>query len=188
MKGAFSGCKLDSGDHRGRWPHYGVDCALVAAAMKRLVLGGPGAGKTTRLLQVVEEGLARGLKPEEIAFVAFSKAAANEAKERAAQRFGLDPKALRWFRTLHSLCFHSLGLRRSEVLGFEQLQEVGDLTGEPITSLIEAGPVLIGTKGDEMVFLDQYRRTRGMGLEEAWREHGNEVGWYRLLRFCEAYS
>ena len=60
----------------------------------KLILGGPGCGKTTRLLGIVQEELARGVPSDEIAFVAFTKAAAEDAKRRAAETFGLDPKEI----------------------------------------------------------------------------------------------
>jgi len=40
---------------------------------KRLILGGPGAGKTTRLLWDQDEELSHGLKPHLIAFDSSTK-------------------------------------------------------------------------------------------------------------------
>ena len=56
------------------------------------VFGPPGTGKTTTLLNMVDRALADGVEPSRIAFLAFTKAAANEAKERAAARFNLNAK------------------------------------------------------------------------------------------------
>ena len=47
----------------------------------KIILGPPGTGKTYNLLKLVEAELARGTPPDRIAFVAFTKKAANEARE-----------------------------------------------------------------------------------------------------------
>ena len=53
------------------------------------IFGPPGTGKTTRLLNMVDNALQDGVSPDRIAFLAFTRKAANEAKERAADRFEL---------------------------------------------------------------------------------------------------
>ena len=77
--------------------------------MWNVVLGPPGTGKTTYLLNKVEEFLDAGIQPEKLGYVAFTKRAANEALTRAVDKFGYEPKELTYFRTLHSLCYHWLG-------------------------------------------------------------------------------
>ena len=47
--------------------------------------GPPGTGKTTSMLDRVDRALASGIPPSEIAFLAFTRKAASEARERAAQ-------------------------------------------------------------------------------------------------------
>ena len=56
------------------------------------IFGPPGTGKTTTLLNMVDEALSSGVTPNKIAFLAFTRKAAHEAKERACQRFKLDPQ------------------------------------------------------------------------------------------------
>ena len=70
------------------------------------IFGPPGTGKTTTLLNLVDRALSDNVPSNQIAFFAFTRKAATEAKERAAERFGLNPKEdLPFFRTIHSLAF-----------------------------------------------------------------------------------
>src|SRR5262245_23369543 len=85
----------------------------------------PGCGKTTRCLSIVEKYLAAGVKPQKIAFISFTKKAAEEAKERAKKRFGFDDQDLPYFRTIHSLVFRQLNMKRDEVLQWRHLRELG---------------------------------------------------------------
>ena len=76
------------------------------------IFGPPGTGKTTTLLNMVDKALEAGTPPQSIGFLAFTRKAANEAKERAAARFRLDPqKDLQYFRTLHSFALSLSGIR-----------------------------------------------------------------------------
>lgn len=155
--------------------------------MKRtLVLGGPGAGKTHYLLQIMEKALRRGVDPGRVAFVSFTNAAVDEARERACKLFGLTPKDLPYFRTTHSLCFRELGMHRNDVVSEEHLGEVAELTGELFTGELSDGPAL-GRNADPLLTLDHYARTTLQSLRDAWQEHGSDVEWFRLLRFSDAY-
>ena len=46
------------------------------------IFGPPGTGKTTTLLNKVDDALQSGVEPTKIAFLAFTRKAAEEAKER----------------------------------------------------------------------------------------------------------
>lgn len=94
------------------------------------IFGPPGTGKTTTLLNMVDDALEAGVHPHRIAFLAFTRKAANEAKERAAARFGLDPKKdLIYFRTLHSLALTSTDIRPEQVMQAAHYKELGDAIG-----------------------------------------------------------
>ena len=84
----------------------------MAFSMITKVFGPPGSGKTTHLLDVVEEELSAGTSSMDIGYFAFTRKAANEARDRAVQKFPhLDAKKdFPWFRTLHSLAYHCLGV------------------------------------------------------------------------------
>lgn len=156
--------------------------------MKRtLVLGGPGTGKTRRLLGVMESALDRGVHPGRVAFVSFTKAAVNEARARACERFGLQPRDLPYFRTLHSLAFRELGLQRHDIVGEEHLSEIATTTGELFTGDGTTEGPAAGRNADPLLTLDHYARTTMTSLRDAWQDHGGEIEWFRLKRFSDSY-
>ena len=57
--------------------------------MKKIIFGPPGTGKTTRLLNIVEQELRIGVPPDRIAYLAFTRKAAQEAVQRACTKFKL---------------------------------------------------------------------------------------------------
>lgn len=155
-----------------------------------LILGGPGCGKTTRLLRIVEEELERGVPAAAIAFVAYTTAAATVAKERAAERFTLEPKRdLPWFRTIHSLAYQMLGVSRDEVMQRDDWKAFGRKIGEPITGFRydlddETGSGAVAN-GDRMMQIADLARVTGLSLKAAWEQIDPEgIDWWALERFA----
>ena len=76
-----------------------------------VILGPPGTGKTTSLLNKLEAEIEAGVKPRTIGFVSFTRRAIKESRERTITRFDINEETdLDYFRNLHSICVRSLGL------------------------------------------------------------------------------
>lgn len=76
-------------------------------------IGGAGTGKTSQLLQTMEMVIERIYDPRLIGFVSFTRAACDEAANRAADRFNIARADLRdrgWFRTIHGVAHRCLGV------------------------------------------------------------------------------
>ena len=154
-----------------------------------VVLGPPGTGKTTYLLDKVEQFLESGVRPEKLGYVAFTKKAANEALTRAVEKFGYDVEELTYFRTLHSLCYHWLSLSRSDVMDRGNLREFSKSVGERISSAWDGENLLaLTSKGDTMLFLENMARNRCVGFREQWNGSNSNISWLHFDWFIKNYK
>lgn len=101
--------------------------------MLTLVLGGPGCGKTTALLKIIDDLLAEGIPPAKIGYLTFTRKAAHEGLQRAADKFKLDKDEFPYFSTIHSFAFNQLGLAPTEVMSNANYVEFGSFIGLEVT-------------------------------------------------------
>ena len=99
--------------------------------MRTIVLGPPGTGKTTTLLNKVDDYL-KQTDPDKIGYFAFTQKAAHEARDRAIKKFNLTEDDLPYFRTLHSLAFKKLGLKKDQVMQPRHYKDLGKKLGFPV--------------------------------------------------------
>lgn len=135
------------------------------------IFGPPGTGKTTYLLDIVDQAIRAGTPPERIAYMAFTKKAADEAANRAMLRFGLTKDQLIWFRTLHSMAFKMLGVSRDDVMQDNNYKELGYELGFQFSETDSVSMVAAGTTlGDKVSRIESLARLRGVSLEWQWNE------------------
>ena len=78
------------------------------------IIGNPGCGKTTYLLNLIEKA-AKKYEPEKIGAVSLTNAAIEEMRDRVKKQTGLSRSAAKNIRTIHSTCFRLLNLKKEQV-------------------------------------------------------------------------
>ena len=155
------------------------------------IFGPPGTGKTTRLINIVQQELDRGTPPDKIAFMSFSKKAAQEARDRAAEKLGINEQQMMWFRTLHSFAFNQLGLNGQKVLKGADYNKIGELVGLPMKSSASTNmddgilfPVGMAI-GDRYHTMMQLARVTGKSLGEVFSDDGDWRLNYQQLKLVQ---
>jgi len=142
---------------------------------KTLVLGPPGAGKTHKLLNIVQEEIMGGVQPIQVMFTTFSKKGATEAASRAAMELGLEEEQLKFWSTIHSLAYHHLGLKQTQVMGKQDWEELGNdlgLSFETTTDWVGGR-----TLGSQLMGLYEYARSKRVSFESAWEWYARDIEW-----------
>jgi len=150
------------------------------------VLGPPGTGKTTTLLNYVQTEM-ETVPIDRIGYFSFTRKAANEARDRAIEKFGLDKKSFKWFSTLHSCGYHSINQEGRTVMGKPQFKSFADKIGLKAKLVIDTE-----TGMSDNVYLNQHNlaRARGIPLEEHYRKYVDTtvVEWKYLEHLSTAYD
>ncbi len=153
------------------------------------VFGPPGTGKTTYLLNVVDNLLQNGTPAAGIGYFAFTRKAAHEAKERAYARFQqLDFKRdLANFRTLHSLAYARLGIQASRIATAENYKEFALLA--KIDLSIDRGDESWEVRADNPILnVLNLARIRSSDLKAEYNRSNLKIEWqhfyyvYRMYR------
>lgn len=157
---------------------------------KTIVFGPPGTGKTTHLINRVREELERGTEPERIAYVSFTRTAANEARDRAMDQFKVSRKQFKWFRTIHSMAFNQLGVSRDSMFTYALLPQLG----RELHLQFSRSPDDIAARvkdGDDFIVAHQLLRSTGLDYFTLWRKYSlrtYEADYRRLQKLFDAWK
>lgn len=157
--------------------------------MKSLILGGPGAGKTTRLISIVEQALNSGLKPEDICYVSFTKKAINEAVERCAKIPGIRSSQFKYFKTIHALAYWHEGIQRNEVFNNTHLAVLSLATGYDLeTKFDEEDELKAADAGTKMLFLCDLMRNKWVSPDVIVEQSNLDLNVFEFKRFYGIYK
>jgi superfamily I DNA/RNA helicase len=147
-------------------------------------LAAAGSGKTTAIMKKMTE-LLEIYRPDEIAFVTFTRKGVANGIERALQANPqLTADDLTHFKTLHALCFRELGLKHSSIIERKDMNHFNELLGFNV-HLSDA----FDKQTDDDKLLSRYDAIRS-GSKKGIYIHGtyDEERYERLIRAYEKYK
>lgn len=163
-----------------------------------IVLGPPGTGKTTFLLELVKKALASGVRPDRIGYMAFTRRAAEEAKGRAMELFQLSSDDLPYFRTLHSMAFRELGYSKTQVMQNSHYKDLSEGLGLPFTgqiSNVDPDIIVSAAEGDRLLFMVNRARVMMRDLRDLYDDDSDNLSFERvdwlaraLVEYKQAHS
>jgi len=116
----------------------------------------------------------------DIGYFAFTRKAATEARDRAVQKFPhLDAKVdFPWFRTLHSLAYHCLGVGNDDLMSGSDYAVFAKETGLTVDTSVETGEEFI-VKADNAILNEiNLARVRGEDLRTHYNKSQMEIEWF----------
>ena len=150
------------------------------------VFGPPGSGKTTFLLGITEQELGNGTLPMNIGYFAFTRKAATEARDRAIQKFPhLNAETdFPWFRTLHSLAYHCLGVGHKDMMTPADYTVFAKECGLEINTLVDDAVV----HADNPILNEiNIARIRGEDLRAHYNRSNMDIEWFHFEYVERAY-
>lgn len=153
----------------------------------KVLLSQAGSGKTRRLIEEVTAEL-ETRRPEELAFVTFTRKGADEGLRRVCSKLMYEPEDLPYFRTLHSLTFHTLNLKANQMFGRLDQRKFNKEYGYNVNRC-EVGTGKVSASKDSQ-YLDFYDVERSGALtSKQLVEADIEQGYYKqIVKHYEEYK
>ena len=142
---------------------------------------------TRRLIEEVSKEL-ETRRPEELAFVTFTRKGAEEGLRRVCSKLMFEPEDLPYFRTLHSLTFHALNLKGTQMFGRLDQRKFNKEFGYNVNRCeVDTGKVAATT---DSLYLDFYDMERSGALtSKQLAEADIEKAYYnQIVQDYEAYK
>lgn len=145
----------------------------------KVLLSVAGSGKTRRLIEEVAKEL-EVRRPEEIAFVTFTRKGAEEGLRRVCNKLMLEPDDLPYFRTLHSLTFHVMNYKANQMFNRLDQKKFNKLYGYNLNRCEVNTKRVAPTK--DTLYLDYYDLERSKALtSKQMVEADIELSYYHQL-------
>lgn len=147
-----------------------------------------GAGKTYQLMDIISKHVKAGVPLHRIALVTYTKAAAEVAKQRVCEQFGVNIKEAPHFRTIHSMCFQRVGAKVNEMMDNEKYLDFGKKAGYNFSAFV-------GSKDLDGVDWQHMKDDEIVSFEQLYRNHTKKAQWILdnkidnidFVRYCREY-
>ena len=148
--------------------------------MINIILGPPGTGKTTKLLEICQQKKEQGIAWDKIGFFSFSQKAAYEARDRARDKFQASREELDNFRTLHSFAYRNLPIDDNNLFKKKNWKELSSMIGWDL-NFDESEESIYTNTNHKFVNLINLSRLKNTELITEWRNSDDRtMSWARL--------
>jgi DNA helicase-2/ATP-dependent DNA helicase PcrA len=158
---------------------------------QKLILGAPGCGKTSTLLNILDKEIQDGVAIQNIAFVSFTRKAVQEVVRRTCEKFNFERADLYNFKTIHAMAYREIEIKKNELITSANMEEFSKIMQMPFSSNVDEATGLTAgaTVGDEMLFYASLARVKQMPLEEVYQTLINPAfTWHMFLQIATAFD
>ena len=153
----------------------------------KVILANAGAGKTRYIIDDIMHEL-KTRRPEEVAFVTFTRKGAQEGLHRMCNLLNVTPDDLPYFRTLHSLTFHALNLSTKQMFNHLHQRAFNKMYGYNLNRAEANNNTVMPTRDSKYLDFYDMERSGALTSKQIAEADIEMVYYHQLVRKYEEYK